>query len=128
MGTDGLRIARGEAAKSKEEFMLGACVVKNGRVLGRGYNQLNKTNALVNKFFQFPTLHAEVAALARLDPDDVKGAIVYVYRIKRHCDPGLARPCEKCAEVLAKFGVKRVIYSTEEAPYFEVVSIQELRA
>lgn len=118
MTTDGLRLAKKEAMKSEEVHWLGAVVIKNGRVLGRGHNQLGKSNHLTHKFFQFPTLHAEIAALCRLDPDEVRGAVLYIYRHKRTGCPGLAKPCERCAKVLAKYGIRKVIYSTDEAPYY----------
>ena len=113
-------IARQMALTSNEEHRLGACVVKSGRVLGRGKNELNKTNWLVRHAFDYPTVHAEMSALVRLSPSDIRGSVLYVYRERKSHLPGLAKPCPRCSKVLHEFGIKRVYYTTNEFPFFEM--------
>lgn len=114
-----LRIAQKMAFLSQEEHKLGACAVKSGRVLGQGFNQLNKHNKIVKKFFNYPTLHAEIASICRLHADDIRDSVIYVYRERKSGSPGLAKPCARCILALIAFGVKRVVYSTDTFPFYE---------
>lgn len=113
------RHAKKMALESDQEHRLGACVVKSGRVLAVGKNEVNKTNWLTKRFFQYPTVHAECAALSRLSPENINGATLYVYREKWIGGPGLAKPCDKCSAALAEMKVRKVVFTTNEAPFFD---------
>ena len=63
------------------------------------------------------SVHAEQDALSRCG--DPKGAILYVARIGRSGNVGLAKPCGSCQRKLIKAGVKRVYY-TVDAEHFDV--------
>lgn len=119
-----LNIAKKQALNSNENFRLGACCVKSGRILGAGFNQLGKMNKLVRQYFGHPTLHAEISALLYMNPLDIKGSIIYVYRIGKLGEPRLAKPCHRCTIALRAFGVKKVIYSTTDHPYFDVLELR----
>lgn len=112
-----MRLAKKMAIQSEEQFKLGACLVKSGKVLGLGKNFVNHTNWIVKEHFAYPTVHAEIHCLVRLDEDDIRGSVIYVWRQKRTGEAGMAKPCERCARVLAKFGVKRVIYTTDNGEF-----------
>jgi pyrimidine deaminase RibD-like protein len=108
--------ARKLANTCVEPFRLGACLTRGGRLLATGINRYIGTNHIARAFHKWPTIHAEVAALAKLA--DAKGCILYVYRVKKDGSPGLARPCVSCLAALRKYGVKRVVYSINDAPYW----------
>lgn len=110
-----MRHAKRFALQSQEQFMLGACLVKSGRILGVGKNSINRSNHLTHKYFdKYPTIHAEMNCLVRLDPEDIRGSVVYVWRQKRTGEPGMAKPCKRCAIALRDMGVKRVVYTTDD--------------
>jgi deoxycytidylate deaminase len=52
--------------------------------------------------------------------DDLRKATLFVHRVKMQrsesteWSDGMARPCSGCMAAIAAFGIKRVIYSTEE--------------
>jgi deoxycytidylate deaminase len=127
-----LKIARKNALRSTEDYRMGACLVKSGRVLGVGVNQKNKTNRLIREFFNnFPTMHAEACCMSNLDPEDIKGSVLYVYRQRKIGNPGMAKPCIRCARLIISVGIKRVVYSVDYFPYYEIwdvkkISIEEL--
>jgi len=112
------RHAKRMALESDQEHRLGACVVKSGRVLSVGKNAVNKTNWVTRRFFEYPTVHAECSALARLSPENIRGATLYIYREKWTGVPGLAKPCPRCAEAIAENGITKVVYTTNEAPFY----------
>ena len=123
-----LNIARKAAGNSQETFQIGSCFVKSGRVLSTGFNSLNKSNALVRKYFHYPTLHAEIAALSKLDPDMIRDGTLYVYRLRKTGKAGLSKPCHRCQIALRELGIKRIVYSTDEAPYYDTMSPWEVAA
>lgn len=98
------------ALKSDQNQKHGALVVKNGRVLGQG---VNVRRNLPSDWIEADAIsvHAEVMAMARVNPDNLRGATVYVARTGK-CQPHmLSRPCSRCYEALKAAGVKRVIYT-----------------
>ena len=56
--------------------------------------------------------HAEINACLGVDPVDLVGAELYVYRILKDGSPALARPCRMCQNYLRSVGVKKVYYTT----------------
>ncbi len=76
-------------------------------------------------------LHAEVAAirnaLREVSVDDLQKMEIYICRVKKP-KPfskkyvwGLAKPCEGCQRAIAEFGLKRVVYTTNETGKYEVM-------
>ena len=77
--------------------------MQGSRVLGVGWNRQKETLG------QWST-HAEISALANAQ-GSVRGATVYVARVKRDGSLGDATPCGHCSRVLKDFGIKRVVSS-----------------
>ena len=110
---------------------LAACVVHKGKIVSFGLNRLKSHpfQLLYGKNKDALFLHAEVDAIYRatkkLDSAELAKSTLYVARLKRAHSihkgfvNGLARPCVGCARCIATFGLKRVIYTTEQS--FEVV-------
>lgn len=87
-----------------------ALVVSKNKVLSIGYNQPKTHPISIETPMQM--LHAELDALVRCADDDAEGAEVVVVRLKSSGRPGLSKPCGVCQKVLRRFGVRRVLYTT----------------
>lgn len=115
----GLQIANVMAWKSNEPYLLGAVLMNSGKLISKGYNRYNGTNAIVRKYFNHHTIHAEADALFRAPSSLIRGGTIYVYRTRRDGTPGVSKPCPRCQIMLRELGIKKAIYSIEIAPYFE---------
>ena len=121
-----LRIAKKMANLSSGDYMLGAVVMKSGRVMGKGFNKYNAINAMARRFFGHPTIHAEIAAMSNAPHGSLNGASIWVYRTRRDGSPGLSFPCARCQVALKKFGIRRVIYSIPDYPYYMEIKCTNL--
>lgn len=101
---EALRKARDEALKSVETFRLGAAILRRKTVVATGRNR-NSNSCGLN------SIHAEMDAVFKCR--DLKNAHIVVVRVMRDGETmGLSKPCDACSRALAKFGVRRVTYTT----------------
>jgi deoxycytidylate deaminase len=105
-------IADKQAKKSPfPKHKLGAVIVKGGRVLSTGYNEVR-----YSKYTRYSTVHAEEAAIIKLldkrKLTQLVGADLFVTRICPSGNPGLARPCDRCMGLIKSVGIKHIHYST----------------
>ena len=77
--------------------MVGAVIVKNGKVIGKGYHH------------KYGDLHGERDALANAT-DDVTGAIMYV-TLEPCCHKGKQPPC---VEAIIQAGIKKVFVGSDD--------------
>lgn len=93
-------LALADRAGNEGEVPVGAVVVRDGQLLGEGWNQVI--------FAQDPTAHAEVVALrdaARVARNyRLPGAILYV----------TLEPCTMCAGALVHARVARLVFAAKE--------------
>lgn len=85
---------------SNEGGPFGACIVKNGKVIGKGNNQvLSKCD---------PTLHAEIVAIKSacktLESHDLSGCILYT----------TSYPCPMCLSAIMWANIKTVYYGNNK--------------
>ncbi len=93
-------------------WRLGAVVVKGGSYLGAGWNKAKNNPTLVSKeHIRHCAVHAEADALSGVS--NAVGATIYVARITRGGDIGIARPCEQCQELIQAAGVNKVYYTSD---------------
>ena len=96
-----------------DRHKLGAVIVRGSRVLSAGYNSIRYTKEL-----GYGTLHAEEAAILKLLKSRrqhlLVGADIYVSRVRPNGSIGLARPCDRCMELIKSVGIHRVFYTTNE--------------
>jgi deoxycytidylate deaminase len=109
-----IRIASREARKSPfQRHKLGAVIVKGGRVLSTGYNEVRYTRELRNA-----TLHAEEAAILKLLKAkrlaDLAGAELFVSRVKPSGNTGLSRCCDRCLSLIRSVGIDTVHYTNDD--------------
>jgi tRNA(adenine34) deaminase len=94
------------------EVPVGAVVVCEGRIVGRGWNQ-NITN-------RDPTAHAEIIALREA------GAIIGNHRLE-NCDLfATIEPCSMCAGALVHARIKRLVYGADDPKAGAVRSVMQL--
>lgn len=89
-----------EKAKEKDEVPIGAVIVKDGKVLSKGYNLVENTNKA--------TAHAEIIAIdkacKKLKSWRLDGAEIYV----------TLEPCAMCAGAIANARIKKVYFGAYE--------------
>lgn len=107
---EALREAR--AARGAGEVPVGAVVVRDGRVLGRGHN------APVHR--RDPTAHAELLALREA------GAFLGNYRLTGATLYVTIEPCAMCAGALLHARVSRLVYGASDPKAGAVVSLYQI--
>lgn len=99
-------------AAKKGEVPIGAVIVKEGKVIGRGHN-LRETK-------KDPTAHAEIMAIRqaakKLKNWRLSGCTLYV----------TVEPCPMCAGAIVLSRIERVVYGTEDKKSGAVKSLYNL--
>ena len=95
---EALRLATKAAAS--DEVPIGAVIAKNGRIIGRGYNQV--------EMLKDPTAHAEILAITQA------AATVGDWRLNE-CDMFVTKePCPMCAGAAVHARLRRVVFGCED--------------
>ncbi len=101
-----------ELALAKGEIPIGAVIVKDGQVIGRGHNLKETRND--------PTLHAEIvaisAATAQLGTWRLTGTTIYV----------TIEPCPMCAGALVQARIDRLVYGADDLKAGAVGSLMDI--
>ena len=106
-----IELARRGAGKVNPNPMVGAVIVKDGRVIGRGYHQ------------KYGSLHAERNALKNC-VEDPSGAAMYV-TLEPCCHYGKTPPC---TQAIIEAGISRVVVGTADPnPKMSGRSLKTLR-
>ena len=105
-----LKLAEKEANKSNERYKLGCLLIKNGHILGRGFN-INKSHPKYGSGYH-DFLHAEGRAIlnAVSKGKNLIDSSALVFRRNSL----LAKPCKDCMKLLKKFGIKEVYYTNNQ--------------
>lgn len=83
-------------------FMIGAVGIRADGAIVRARNSADRAYC--------PTGHAEAKLVKKLD----KGAVVFVCRVRKSGEFGLAKPCKSCETILRNKGIKEVYYSIND--------------
>jgi tRNA(adenine34) deaminase len=108
---DFMTLAFNEAHKALalDEVPVGAVIVKNGKVLGAGFNQVISSNSVSS--------HAEINAIQKA------GKTLKNYRLN-NCDIYITlEPCHMCAKAIVDARIKNVFFSTPEPKTGSIISI-----
>ena len=93
-------IEEAKKAESLREVPIGAVIVKNGEIIGRGHN--------LRESLRDPTAHAEILAIRqaseRLNAWRLLDCTLYV----------TLEPCPMCAGAILQSRIPRVVYGTED--------------
>jgi tRNA(Arg) A34 adenosine deaminase TadA len=115
------KLAKNTSKYSEHRIKVGAVLLRKDKPISVGFN---KTKAPNKKFItRFDTTHAEVCALATSGKDYLDKTTMYIYREDKKGNIKMSRPCEYCLAELKKFGVKKIYYTTNEAPYWNMEKI-----
>ena len=111
------RLALTMAQKSTSKYRLGAVVVKRGKTVSTGFNQMKKTHPLMNRLNPAFTMgiHAEIHACLGLSRIDLMDSDIYVARIFKDGTPALAKPCAVCQKFLTSVGISEVYFTTGDS-------------
>lgn len=106
-----MKMALKEARKAEKinEVPIGAVIVKDGRVVSKGYNKKEKT--------QNPLMHAEIIAIEKACKKNnnfrLEGCSLFV----------TVEPCLMCAGAIIAARIKNVYFGTRDEKYGAVVSV-----
>jgi tRNA(adenine34) deaminase len=104
-----LALQEAEVARELDEVPVGALIVLDGEVIGRGHNQ---TRTLLD-----PTAHAELlavrAAAQRVGAQRLVGAVCYT----------TLEPCFMCAGALSHARIARVVWAARDPKFGGCVSL-----
>lgn len=106
-----LNLAITESHKSACKQRHGAVVTKGGDVVGKSYNVTRNQHDTMEIDKADYTIHAEIAALKNVNPENVRGSTVYVARINKAGLPMLSKPCTSCLNTLNELQVKRIVHT-----------------
>lgn len=93
-------IAEAETAREDGDVPVGAVIVCDGRIIGRGHNQREKLND--------PTAHAEMIALT------AASSFVGSWRLERCTLFVTLEPCAMCAGALVLARIDRLVYGADD--------------
>jgi tRNA(Arg) A34 adenosine deaminase TadA len=109
-----ISVAIKEALNSKYKHRIGAVIVKGGRILSVGHN---KVGHRAKHGIWESSVHAEIHAISKLlKPkyhDKLQGCKIFVARVKKSGQIGLAKPCPCCLSFIKSVGIREIIYTTD---------------
>lgn len=104
-------------------FHLGCIAVLKNKIIAASSNKL-KTHPIQAEYDNYRykcdfsiknmhTLHAEIACLNQIKQDiSYKDLELYIVRVKKSGEYGLARPCASCMPFIISKGIRKIYYST----------------
>lgn len=106
------------------DYHLCAIIVRGGSIISVGYNKHN-TNAFVEHYADITrgrgrdfclSTHAEQDAILKArNKVNLRGCKIFVARrLKKDGQPGMARPCPICENVLYQYGIRKAYYTINE--------------
>lgn len=108
---------------------LAAAIVYRNRIISLGVNQM-KSHPMQAKFCKHESAiywHSETNAIFNAikngDEELLPKSTMYILRVKRPeanvetFVRGLAKPCSGCARAIDEYGIKQVIYTTDNGDY-----------
>jgi deoxycytidylate deaminase len=111
------RIAVKQANKSLFKQRLGATITKGKRILGVGHNEVNRNTKHWAQYWE-GSIHAEEAALLQAVKQhgvlELRNSTLHVVRLSKSGHLAMAKPCHHCQELLLRFQIKKVLYSTKD--------------
>ena len=103
--------------KNNHQRVAAVCSDKKGRIISIGVNSYKKSHPLMVYFAKKAQeteekcfLHAELNAVLK-----ARGKPIFkisIARALKNGEPGLAKPCPICTEMLKAFGIENIEYTT----------------
>lgn len=121
------------AVNNSMKMKLAACLVIQNEIISVGYNS-DKSHPMQKRFsknsesiFKHAEIDCIVNALKHIDAEELKRATLYVFRVKRAHKgaigwvDGMAEPCSGCKKAIEHFGIKRVLFSTDNPDLIGII-------
>ena len=106
--------AKYEAERSELPMKHGCIAVQSGKIIARGYNSYrtaSKDGMIIDSY----TCHAEIDVLRKCIRQNITRKInVYIVRTSGNGEYRNAAPCAACVNMLRRFKVHNIIYSTND--------------
>ena len=99
--------AKKEAEKSSLTMKHGCVIVRNKKIISKGYNKYD----LHNQFKMYYSTHAEIDAISKSKSKFFKNCTMYVIRVRSDGSLTDSKPCPICQKVLKKKGILKIFYS-----------------
>ena len=92
-----------------------AVILINKRLISVGWNDTNKSHPEMSQLNCHKKLHAELMAINKVKhKHDLSKAQMVVYAETKAGLKVLGKPCPYCHELIKRYGIKDVIYSSHE--------------
>lgn len=106
------RIAAEYALKSNStRYKHGAVIVHRGKVIAGGCN-VTHTKKLGFIERQHNSIHGEVSAIVNTPNKNILSeCVLYVVRLSKNGSLASSKPCQQCENVIAKYNIRRVLYT-----------------
>ncbi len=117
--------ARAESKKSIiGKAQVGAVLVKKGCIISKGHNRI-KYSKVNDKYSRWKeSTHAEVDALKKvMYLTGLNSTTLFVYRELKSGELASSKPCDKCMAFIKFLKIKRIVYTINKFPYYEVVRL-----
>jgi deoxycytidylate deaminase len=115
-----LKYARKESKKSTHRHRIGVVLTQGANILSRGYNQIRSAQIGLS-YTNYPeSLHAERHAAMQVQRETIQGGDLFIWRETKKGLPANSRPCNDCTRLLVHLGIKRIIHSDSEFPYYKI--------
>jgi len=102
-----------QALKSPLLRKHGAIVIKDNRVIARGFNRYIEACSIESKRRKL-SIHAEKDALSKVSNGDLVGTILIVIRISPKGDLIMSKPCLNCQKYIKRKKISVTYYSFSE--------------
>ena len=121
------------ATSDFEKYHLGCVAVLKNKIIAASPNKL-KTHRIQAEYDRFRykcdsdfknmhSLHAEIACINMIKRDiDYRDLELYIVRLRKNGEYGLARPCQSCFQYILEKGIWRINYSTNRGFACEIIS------
>ena len=126
-------LAKVAEANDTSNIKFAAAIVRGNKIISIGFNRM-KTDPLQARFrkndeaiFLHAEIHAIKNALREITIEELSKCDLYIARIKKPESFskkfvwGLARPCCGCQRAIEEFGIRGVVYTTDENGVYEVM-------
>ncbi len=116
-----LDFARNVSKQSLYHTQVGCVICKGNRPISIGFNKGKYNKEYGNPWRK--SIHAECDAIRNSGRSFLRNGTAYVYRETKDGRQGMARPCDDCFGKLVRFGIKTIVYSTVEKPFWRIEKI-----
>jgi len=89
-----------------------AILVRHGSLFKVGFNKY-KSGYVKNKLYVERGIHAELDLLCKIDPDDLKNAILYTMGQTHAGKLVKGKPCPICQQLISQYPIKAIYYFDE---------------